>query len=45
MSVGYSFGFGLDVDLGYKYSDDAGVDNHTLGVLLHYGFDVTLPPG
>lgn len=43
ISVGYSFDFGLDVDLGYKHNREGDVDSHTVGVLLHYAFGVSLP--
>ena len=42
-SVGYSFPFGLDVDLGYKHNRVGQVDSHTVGVLFHYAFGFTVP--
>lgn len=42
-TAGYSFDFGLDADIGYKFTneqiDDEGVDAHFIGVLLHYVVD------
>ena len=43
VSAGYSFDFGLDVDLGYKFVEEEDVDSHVLGVLLHYNFDFSIP--
>lgn len=42
-SVGYTFDFGLDVDIGYKFNQEENVDSHTVGVLFHYAFDFTVP--
>lgn len=35
-SLGYEFDFGLGVELGYRYGEEAKVDSHTLGALLSY---------
>lgn len=43
VSVGYSFDFGLNVDLGYKRDETGGVETHTVGLLLHYAFELDLP--
>ena len=43
VSFGYAFDFGLDVDVGYKRLRERDVDSHTVGLLLHYVFDFTLP--
>lgn len=39
VSTGYSFDFGVDLDIGYKFVDDEGVESHVVGVILHYAFD------
>jgi len=36
VSAGYAFGFGLGVDVGWRYADEDDVDNYTLGALLTY---------
>ena len=43
VSAGYSFDFGLNVDLGYKRDETAGVETHTVGVLLSYVFEYGFP--
>ncbi len=43
ISAGHSFDFGVDVDIGYKFMDDEGVESHVVGVLLHYAFDFAVP--
>ena len=43
VSVGHSFGFGLDVDLGYKFVQENDIDSHVFGVLLHYNFGFQVP--
>lgn len=43
VSAGYSFDFGLDVDLGYKYVQENSTDSHTVGVLFHYNVDFAVP--
>lgn len=36
VSAGYSFDFGLSIDVGWKVSEDAGVETRTLGALAVY---------
>ena len=43
VSMGYSFDFGLDVDLGYKFVQENDVDGHVFGVLLHYALGFAVP--
>jgi len=43
VSAGYSFDFGLDVDLGYKFVEEEGVGSHTVGILFHTCFDLIVP--
>lgn len=43
ISAGYSFDFGLDVDIGYKLNDDEDVETHTVGVLFHYALGFAVP--
>ena len=43
VSAGYSFDFGLDVDLGYNFVQENSVDSHTVGVLFHYNIGVSVP--
>ncbi len=43
VSAGYSFDFGLNVDLGYKRDETAGVETHTVGLLLSYVFEYGFP--
>lgn len=45
ISLGYSFDFGLDVDLGYKRDETGGVETHTVGLLLHYALEFGFPNG
>ena len=43
VSVGYSFDFGLDLDLGYNFVQENNIDSHTVGVLFHYNIGVSVP--
>ena len=43
VSAGYSFDFGLDVDLGYNFVQENSIDSHTVGVLFHYNIGVSVP--
>ncbi|MCH8998811.1 MAG: porin [Proteobacteria bacterium] len=43
VSSGYSFDFGVDLDIGYKFVDDEGVESHVVGMILHYAFDFAIP--
>lgn len=43
MSVGHSFDFGLDIDVGYKVVDEEGTDSHVVGVIFHYLTDFEIP--
>lgn len=36
-SIGYEFDFGLGVEVGYRFGDEAKDESHTLGALLTYG--------
>lgn len=38
-SAGYAFDNGLSLDAGYKFNRTANVDNHTVGVVLAWGFE------
>ena len=38
VSAGYTFDFGLDVDIGYRFIQENAVDTHTVGILFHYNF-------
>jgi len=43
ISFGHSFDFGLNVDLGYKFNQEQEIDNHTVGVLFSYEFNLAVP--
>ncbi len=43
ISAGHAFDFGVDLDIGYKFVDDEGVESHVVGVILHYAFDFAVP--
>ena len=38
ISAGYAFESGLSADLGWKRSEDAGIETDTIGFLFAYGF-------
>ena len=38
-----TFENGLTLDLGYKYTEDAGSDAHVVGALLTYNFSFAYP--
>ncbi len=43
ISAGHAFDFGVDIDIGYKFVDDEGVESHVVGFILHYAFDFAVP--
>ncbi len=43
ISAGHAFDFGVDLDIGYKFVDDEGVESHVVGFILHYAFDFAVP--
>jgi hypothetical protein len=43
VSMGHSFDFGLDIDVGYKFVDEEGTNGHVVGVIFHYVIDFAIP--
>jgi len=39
LSAGYAFENGLQIDAGYRYAEEGGIDTHIIGTLLSYSFD------
>ena len=43
LSAGYEFENGITADVGYRYTEEAGIETNTLGFLIAYGFEFSAP--